>query len=101
METFSKQVYEEFTIAGDISKVIESGETITLGSCVVEAEDKDGSDVGTSVLDQTTKAVDGSKLKILCRAGSEGASPYKITFKIVTSMSHKWEIDVRMVIRET
>ena len=107
MDMFTKQSYEEFYVAGDFSEdkdgndLLASGETIVLGSSVVAAEDEDGTDVSSIVLDQLTKTVSGSQLKILCKAGAAASSPYKITFRIVTSLGNKYEIDVRMVIEET
>ena len=107
MDMFTKQTYEEFYIAGDFSEdedgndILDSGETIVLASSTVAAEDKDGTDVSSTVLDQSTKTVDGSQLKMLCKAGAEASSPYKITFKAVTSSGNKYEIDVRMNIEET
>jgi len=102
MEKFEKQSYEEFPIAADFVNVMDSSESLTLSSCAVEAEDKDGSDVSSTVLDQTTLKVDGTQLKIVCKAGSESKSPYKITFKGVTDATppNKWEVDVRMEVEE-
>lgn len=98
METFARQIYEEFPIAGDYVNVLETGETLVLATSSVLAEDKDGTDVSDTVLDQATKEVSGSQLKILVRAGSVSASPYKITFRAVTSNGYKWEIDAEMVV---
>lgn len=100
METIRKQAYEEFTIAGDFVAQAESGETAVLLGSEVLAEDKDGADVGTTLLDQATKAIDGTQLRIKLRAGTEDKSPYKITFKIVTSSDNKWEIDVSCRVKE-
>lgn len=97
---FTKQSYEEFTITADFVNVLDTGETIA--SQTVEAEDKDGTDVAATVTDQATISVSGSQVSVLVKAGAEAASPYKITFKIVTDSSpaHKWEEDITMTIRE-
>ena len=100
METIRKQSYEEFTIAGDFVDQAESGELAVLAGSVVLATDKEGVDVGATLLDQVTKAVDGTQLRIKLRAGSETASPYKITFKITTTLDNKWEIDVSCRLKE-
>lgn len=100
METIRKQAYEEFTIAGDFVDQAESGETAILAGSEVFAVDKDGVDVKATLLDQATKAVDGTQLRIKLRAGAEDKSPYKITFKIVTSAANKWEIDVSCRLKE-
>ena len=94
METIRKQSYETFTIAGDFVDQAESGELAVLAGSVVLAVDKEGVDVGDTLLDQTTKEVDGTQLRIRLRAGSEAVSPYKVTFKTVTTLDNKWEIDV-------
>lgn len=101
METIRKQGYEEFTIAGDFTDQAESGEEAVLIGSVVLAEDSEGGDVGTTLLDQATKAVSGTQLRIKLRAGDEDHSPYKITFKIVTTLGNKWEIDVACRLKET
>jgi hypothetical protein len=97
---FTKQSYEEFTITADFVNVLDTGEGIA--SQTVEAVDTDGTDVAATVTDQGTISASGSQVSILVKAGSEAASPYKITFKIVTDSSpaHKWEEDVTMTIRE-
>lgn len=103
IEKFSKQSYEEFTIAADFSNNMETGEVIA--SQVVVAIDSAGTDVSTIVLDQATVANNGEhQVQVLVRAGEEtaGVSPYKITFKCVTDTvpEHKWELDVKMVVKE-
>ncbi|MBE9571689.1 MAG: hypothetical protein IMF11_13760, partial [Proteobacteria bacterium] len=99
-DTIKKQSYEEFTIAGDFVDQAEPGENAVLLGSEVLAEDKDNNDVGTTLLDQATKAVDGTQLRIKVKAGAEAASPYKITFRIVTSSGNKWEIDASCRVKE-
>ena len=98
-EIFEKQPWEEFSIWGDFIDNKETGETADLVTSSVVAEDKDGTDVSTTVLDQTTIAVSGTRLEIKVRAGTASVSPYKITFKIGTSLGNKWEVDVMMKIK--
>lgn len=103
IEKFTKQSYEEFTIAADFSNNMEDGVIINTQS--VTAVDAAGTDVSDVVLDQTTVDNDGAqKVTVLVRAGEEtaGISPYKITFYCVTNTSpvHKWELDVRMIVKE-
>lgn len=100
MDTISKQSWEEFTIAGDFTDQADTGELASLVGSSVVAEDKDGNDVSATLLDQGTIAVDGTQLRILLRAGTEDLSPYKVTFKIQTSLNNKWEIDVKVRIKE-
>ena len=108
LESFEKQPYEEITIAGDFESVMASTEALVLATSTVTATDKNGSDVSSTVLDQSTKAIGDSPdggtsnaLKMRCRAGSESLSPYKLSYRGVTSTGDKWEIDIRMKIKET
>lgn len=98
MEQFEKQSYEEFTITADFSKNMETGETIADQS--VLAFDKDGADASSIVTDQGTVAASGQTVKVLIQAGEQALAPYKITFRCTTSSGHKWELDVKMKVRE-
>ncbi|RLI53329.1 MAG: hypothetical protein DRP09_16015 [Candidatus Thorarchaeota archaeon] len=103
IEKFTKQSYEEFTIAADFSNNMEAGEVIV--NQTVTAIDASGNDVSTEILDQSTVGNDGAQqVRVLVRAGEEtaGVSPYKITFYCETDNipEHKWELDVRMVVKE-
>lgn len=100
MDTLTKQIWEEFIIAGDFIDQAGTGEQAVLIGSEVLAEDKDGANVETTLLDQTTKAVDGTQLQIKLRAGTEGASPYKVTWRILTSLGNRWEIDAKIKIKE-
>lgn len=98
MDSFEKQSYEQFTITGDFSSNMEAGETITDQS--VEAVDKDGGDVAVTVTDQASVAANDTQVSVLVRAGLQASSPYKITFKCTTSAGHRWELDVKMKVKE-
>jgi len=100
IEEFEKQPYEEFFVAGDYSTVLDDDETLVLAQCVVSAVDKGGTDASSAVLDLPTMDVDGPYLKVRCRAGDPSLSKYKITFRCVTSEGNKWEIDVKMKVKE-
>lgn len=100
MDKFEKQEYEEFVIAGEYEDVMTTGETITDGTSTVTAIDKDGNDVSSTILEQSTKTVDGTQLQMRCKAGTYAASPYQITFKAVMSTLNKWEVDVIMWVKE-
>ena len=107
LDKFTKQSFEEFRISADFGNNFQAKESLVIGSCTVTAADKDGNDVSSTVLDGTTIATaDGatsgvalSALQVLVKAGSESESPYKITCQGVTDKGHKWELDVRMVIK--
>ena len=108
MADITKQSYEEFRVDVDFGLNMETGETLTLGSCTVVCVDKDGTVVTDSLLDiMTMTTVTGTEselpnagLQVLIKGGTEAASKYKYTFKAVTSNSHKWEKDLTMKIKE-
>ena len=98
-DRFEKQAYEEFVITADFAKNMAPGETVA--SQTVVARDVEGTTVSDTVTDQGTVTSDGStKVAILVRAGETGKSPYKITFRCVTSAGNKWEHDVFMRVIE-
>jgi hypothetical protein len=113
LEEFEKQSFEEFTIDGDFSDVlIDTNEEIDGGAANdVKAWDKDGNeatsivlDVGTlSVVDSTESGKTNAALRVLVKAGEQAKSKYKITFYGITNTTpaHKWEIDLKMKIKET
>lgn len=99
-DEFIKQTSEKFTIQADFSNALDTGETITLASSSVVAEDSNGDDVSDTILVPGSKSVDSQYLKIKVQAGSESYSPYKITFLALTSLSNIYEKDAFMVIIE-
>ena len=101
LDTFSKQPYETFPIEADFVNVLADGETIVLGTSDVSALKSDGSTDATGiVLTVAEKAVSGSLLQIRVKDGVAVDSPYKITFRAVTSDSNKYEKDVEMAVAE-
>jgi len=108
MKKFKKQISEEFFAHGSILNVQEDDETIVLGTSSITAVDNVATDATTDVLEGGTEELrddpDGSftnnVLAMRVKAGTEALSPYKITFKIVTSKGNKYEIDIQMTIKE-
>ena len=110
LEDFTKQGYEEFTIGGDFEEVIDSDapELLDLSKCDVKAWDKNNTVRTADVLYIATMALEDSPdggtnnvLAIKCKAGTELLTPYIITFYGETTLGEKWEIDVKMKIKET
>lgn len=102
MESFQKQPYEAFVIAGEFASVIQTGEAINEVNSTVTAVDKPAGDDMTSVVITTgSKSVDGTQLKAQVRGGVSGTT-YKITFRAETDATppNKWEIDVLMKVKE-
>ena len=95
---FGKQPYEELTIDADFSRTMVVGSE-TIISQTVTAEDRNGDDVTGSIVEAGTVTNDGAtKVLAFIKGGSRSGSPYKITFRCVTSAGHKWELDVLMEI---
>ncbi len=107
MDEFEKQSREVFPIYGSIINVQEADETVVLNSSTVVAMDKDGKDAG-EILNQATKTLgddpDASysenMVGIKVQNGSQAKSPYYITFLMVTSAANKYEVDVKMKVKE-
>jgi len=108
MADITKQSYEEFRIDVDFGLNMVATETLVLGTSTIVCVDVDGTDVSTTLLDISTKAlVTGNEsglplagLQVLIKGGTEAGSKYKYTFKGVTTLDHKWEKDISMRIRE-
>ena len=102
---FFKQPYESMVAYGGFTNVMEDGETITLGSSTATALDIDEVDASSDIL-QGTPAIyndaDGNPFRLGIRvvAGVETKSPYKITFKILTNLNNKWEVDCFLNVEE-
>lgn len=110
VEKFTKQSWEEFVIAGSIEDVIDTGELIDLDNSDIKAWQWDDLDteLTTSIIEIATKAKDDTNhyLKVRIKGGDEDAGTtnlglYKITFYIATDQDNKYEIDVKMKIKET
>lgn len=108
IETFEKQTWERWPVWGSILDVQNSTETVVLNTSFAKAMDKDGNLVSDTFLDQATKQLgsdpDGTytdnMLGIRCQGGSVLASPYYITFYMVTSEGNHYEVDVKVKIKK-
>jgi len=98
MDSFHKQIWEEFEITVDFSAVMATGEIIVGVSSSVISYDKDGTDESATTLGVPT--YHSQDVAVLVKAGAEAKSPYKITFKVETSSGNKWEKDLAMHIKE-
>lgn len=99
ISSFVKQPWEEFYIAADFSLVLGATETIVEGTSTVTAADYDGNDVTSDLLESGSEQVDGDYYKVRCKGGVDKTN-YKITFKAITSLDNKYELDVRMKVKE-
>ena len=97
---FEKSPWESFTVYGDFSNVMASDETIVLASSSILIEDKNGDDVTDTVLVTSSEVVSGFTLRGRVQAGSESLSPYKITYKAITSASEQYSVEQFMNVKE-
>jgi len=96
----TKQAFESYFIHADFSAVLEDSETLILGSSSITVLDNTGNDASSIVADQASKSVMGPELHIRIKDGDSTLSPYKVTFKVITSTGNKWEVDGAIVIKE-
>jgi len=93
LETIYKQPSESYPVYADFVNVLAATETLVIGSCSVVVTDSAGTVVTTDMV-QGLSVQDTTKLKTTVKAaGTESASPYKITFTAVTSDGNTYEID--------
>lgn len=98
---FQKQPYEQFFLGAEFANVIDTDlEDIDLPNSTITAIDV-SEDTDDTVLDIGSKAVESdSILKVRVTAGTAAKSPYKFTFRIVTTLNNKWEKDINMVVED-
>ena len=98
---FTKQPYEEFYWGADFSDVLDTdNESIVLGSSSITAVDISGTTDITVYYSGTLVVVSNTLLAVRVKAGEEGLSPYKLTYKIETTAGNKYEKDVLMTVEE-
>jgi hypothetical protein len=101
LPNFEKQGWESFTIAGGFTDIAIAGEIAVLPGSSVVCIDNNGDVVTDTILWDSNLAIEDATLKVKVRpAGTEGASPYKITFRIKTSEDNYYEVDCEMIIKE-
>ena len=98
---FSKQPYEEFYWGADFSDVIDTdNESIILGSSSITAVDVTEETDETVYYEATLTVVSNTILAVRVKAGEAGASPYKLTYRIETTVGNKYEKDVLMTVKD-
>lgn len=108
-KAIDKQPYEAFFISGSILYVQNATETISVNDSSVAAEDKNGADVSTTLLDQETIVVGNdpkgsyinNMLSMRVRAGDPLLYPYKVTFYMQTTEGNKYESDRIVDVEDT
>lgn len=97
-----KQSAETFSIYGGVTNVAEDEETIVLGSSTVKCYDNTGTEDSTMLSGAPTVSDDGLRLyqRLAGSVGTEALSPYKITFKMVTTEGNLYEKDVFVTVKD-
>ena len=95
--SITKQPYESFPVSVSFEDDMATDETIV--SQTVLAEDATGTDATADIVDNVTN--DGA-FSALARisAGTVLLTPYKVTFRVITSLGNKWEYDIKLKIKE-
>ena len=96
MNKFKKRAFEAFRIKADFAQNMEATETVS--TCTVTSFDRYGVDTSTTALKQDSKELESKACTIIVQDGLVSKSPYKILFNAVTSLGHKWELEVSMEI---
>jgi hypothetical protein len=95
MPETEKQPWESFVPYADFGDNMTASETISIGDSSATITDVDGVDQTASML-SSIQVLDRTKLAARLSGGTESGSPYKITFRVKTSNSNKWEKDVQV-----
>jgi len=99
--TITKYIWEEFIISGDFRKApAASGEEIDEEASSISAVDKNGVDASLIILEADTKVGSGTRLSVKCKGGDVSKSPYRIDFKMVTSLENKYQARMELLIEE-
>ena len=88
-----KQPNELFTIAGEFDDVLDTDETIVLGSSSATAIDGAGTDCSATFVVPGSIAVSGTQLRCKIQGGTVALTPYKVTFLAGTSLGNVYEVD--------
>lgn len=111
--TFYKQPWETYLVGADFSWVIDEGEEIVLATSDIVAEDVNGTDASSDVLDNSAKAVStadadditttpvtNAMLVTRIKDGTVALSKYLITYRAITDLGNQYELDLKMSIKE-
>ena len=100
MSETTKQPYESYEIYADFEKNMGIGETIS--SHDISVVDVSGVDATATIIETDSEIIgtgyDFAKIYVRIKGGTEAGSPYKITFKVVTSADDKFEKDGNIII---
>lgn len=106
--TETKQPWESWFIWGSILNVQEATETVSLAGSDVLAMDKDGKDAQGVIVDRSTMVLGSdptgsytdNMLGVRLQGGDPDKSPYMVTFKMNTSLTNKYEAEMKITVKE-
>ena len=106
--TETKQPWESWFIWGSILNVQEVTETVSLAGSDVLAMDKDGKDAQGVIVDRSTMVLGAdptssytdNMLGVRLQGGDPDKSPYMVTFKMNTSLTNKYEAEMKITVKE-
>lgn len=87
----NKYNYERFILAWDFTNDFETGESIDSVNSTASAEDKDGNNVTSTILEIATVTSTGNKLLVTCKAGTHASSPYYVAMKCQSNLGYKYQ----------
>lgn len=97
-----KQPYESFFLGADFVNVIDTDlENIDLDNSTVIVTDGSGESDSDVYESATLSVEDDTILKVRVKDGVEVSSPYKFSFRIITTDANKWEKDILLKIEES
>jgi hypothetical protein len=97
MKPTIKQPYEDYTVAGDFSEVMAAGETISVaGVSALNRNQEDASEI----FEPTSVGISGQSVSVRIFGGIVQLSPYKLTFRVQTSVGDSWEVDGQIIVVE-
>ena len=107
LNRFEKQPSEKIMIWASAVNNMSSTEKLVLGSCSVSAVDEDGTDVTSTLVDQSTlqlgdhpdKGGTNNILGVMVRNGESGKR-YKVTFQLATDLGQVFEVDVVVYVKD-
>lgn len=99
VKPIEKQPFEAFPVYGNFAKVLVEGETIDVDQSTIIITDKDGNG-DESMVDLPTKNVQETKLVVRIQGGDPALVPYNVSFRAVTSLGNRWEVDAELQVVE-
>jgi hypothetical protein len=99
MANLTKKTSEIFPVSVDFENVLDSTESIVLGSSSVTAVDSNGVDRTSVVIVGGSTTVSGTQLIAKVQAGADGMA-YTLTFQAVTNNNNTFEKDLTCKVKD-